>query len=119
VIHRVYTIASRLYRAVKPVRDRLYKAFIRTFPCAGCGQSWWIDAAHTGPHALSRKASDLLCIPLCRGCHESYDAAPADFAWTHNQMDVEALTLFFQHVYRERYPERQKPEATPVVKEAA
>ena len=48
MIHSVYGIASRLYRAVKPVRDSKYLKFIRSFPCCGCGQSWWVDAAHTG-----------------------------------------------------------------------
>lgn len=104
MIQQVYGIASRLFQAVKPVRDPKYRAFIRTFPCCGCGQSWWIDAAHTGPHACSRKACDLKCIPLCRKCHEAYDRAPGVFAFKHGRMDVDALTAMFQKLYRQQLP---------------
>jgi hypothetical protein len=110
VIQTVYGIASRLFRVVKPVRDSKYLAFIRTFPCCGCGQSWWIEAAHTGPHAYSKKASDLLAIPLCRKCHEKFDKAPAKFAYA-NHIDVEALTTMFQHLYRVEFPERHQEAA--------
>jgi hypothetical protein len=115
VIQTVYGIACRqLQKWTKPVRDSLYRAYIRTFPCCACGQSWWVDAAHTGPHALGSKASDLNCIPLCRKCHEAYDKAPKEFAYQHNKMDVEELAQFFQHCYRTEFPERfQEPVELP------
>ena len=120
MIQTVYTIASRLYRVVKAVRDAKYRAYIRTFPCCGCGQSWWVDAAHTGPHALSKKASDLTCIPLCRKCHEAYDRNPAGFAYRRAGWSVEDLQLMFQHLYRLQFPERHQEPAAPVkTKEAA
>ena len=110
MIQTVYAIASRMYKAVKPTRDTFYRLYIRTFPCCACGQSWWVEAAHTGPHALSRKASDATCIPLCRKCHQAFDKAPAKFAYAH-QMDVDSLTTMFQHLYRMEYPEKVKEAA--------
>ena len=106
MIQSLYGIAARqLHKWVKPLRDSLYRAYIRTFPCCACGQNWWIDACHTGPHALSKKASDSTCIPLCRKCHEAYDKAPARFAASHH-MNVEDLTQFFRHCYQMEFPER-------------
>ena len=32
----LYAVASRLYRIVRPVRDRHYLQHIRTFPCVAC-----------------------------------------------------------------------------------
>lgn len=54
-----------------PARDRHYRAWIRTLPCAACGRIENIEAAHTGPHGLSQKASDYACIPLCIGHHRT------------------------------------------------
>lgn len=105
MIQSLFGIASQLRKWTRPVRDSLYRAYIRTFPCCACGQNWWIEAAHTGPHALSKKASDTTCIPLCRKCHEAYGKSPAKFAASHH-LDVEALTTMFQHWYRVEFPER-------------
>lgn len=90
-----------LYRAVKPVRDRHYLQFLKTWPCSGCGQSWGIDPAHTGPHALSRKACDLQAIPLCRKCHEAFDAAPARFL-AERKIDLPALIRLLNFRYGRR-----------------
>ena len=79
----LYGIASKLYRAVKPVRDRQYRMFIKSLPCCGCGNSCWVDPAHTGPHGHGTKASDLTCIPLCRSCHDAHDQSPHTFRQRH------------------------------------
>jgi hypothetical protein len=53
-----------------PLRSQSYLAFIRSLPCCcGCrrGPS---DAAHTGPHGIGQKSSDLTCIPLFHECHD-------------------------------------------------
>ena len=107
MIQTVYGIACQALRKwVKPLRDSKYRAFVRSFPCCGCGQSWWVDATHTGPHALSRKASDLTCIPLCRACHEAYDKAPAKFAYRRAGWSVEDLAAMYLHLYLLQFPER-------------
>lgn len=84
---RIGAIAGR-----KPARDPKYLAFIRDLPCLICmilhelkaGDfarkcAGWIgqsavqktstESAHTGPHALGRKASDRTAIPLCGHDH--------------------------------------------------
>jgi hypothetical protein len=86
-----------VYRPQKPFRSAKYRAWIRTFPCVACGFEYAIEAAHTGPHGLSQKASDLTCIPLCRDHHRvGYDAldriGPKRFAATFG-IDVPALIL--------------------------
>jgi hypothetical protein len=57
---------GQMYQGSKPVRDREYLRFIKRLPCVSCLKTWWIDPAHTGPHALGQKSSDLDTIPLCR-----------------------------------------------------
>ena len=50
--------------------------FIHGFICIGCGnENRLIEAHHEGPHPLSVKTDDLLCVPLCAGldgCHRFY-----------------------------------------------
>ena len=60
-----------LYVAQKPIRDARYKAYVRLFPCVGCGTTRRIEAAHIGPHGISQKASDLDVCPLCEECHRT------------------------------------------------
>ena len=55
----------------KPIRDRKYLAWIRTQPCAVCGSTRNIEAAHVGPHGLGQKASDRSTIPLCARHHRT------------------------------------------------
>ena len=56
-----------------PVRDWKYKAWIRTLPCAHCGTTRAIEAAHTGSDGgMSQKASDRSCVPLCFDCHQAH-----------------------------------------------
>jgi hypothetical protein len=56
-----------------PERNELYKAWVRTLPCAcGCG-SRPCEAAHTGSDGgMRQKASDLTCVPLWWECHREY-----------------------------------------------
>jgi hypothetical protein len=56
-----------------PVRDWKYKSWIRTLPCAHCGSTYGIEAAHTGSDGgMRQKASDLSCVPLCHDCHQAH-----------------------------------------------
>ena len=55
----------------KPARNALYRAWIRSLPCVACGSMLNVEAAHTGPHGLTQKASDYTCIPLCHAHHRT------------------------------------------------
>jgi hypothetical protein len=59
----------KLRRGYTPDPD--YRNWIRQFPCCACGRLQGIEAAHTGPHALSQKGSDRSCVPLCERCHRT------------------------------------------------
>lgn len=53
-----------------PVRDWKYRVWIRSLPCAACGCTRFIEAAHTGTDGGMRlKSSDHSCVPLCAVCH--------------------------------------------------
>ncbi len=92
---------GQIYRSVKPVRDPEYRRFIKRLPCAACLRTWNVDPAHTGPHGLRQKSCDLSCIPLCRNCHQAFDADPRGFA-ARNRLDIPALILKFNSFYREK-----------------
>lgn len=84
-VAQLFAIRSNgIYRSDPVVRDPKYRAFVRSFPCAVCGRHYGIEAAHTGPHGISQKASDLTCIPLCREDHrELHQVGPTRFAVMH------------------------------------
>jgi hypothetical protein len=99
---KVFGIRSKgLYHREKPVRDPLYRRFVKGFPCVVCKKTWGIDLAHTGPHGYGQKSSDLSCIALCRAHHDEYDANPVQFAETH-QIDVSELVAQYQALWSER-----------------
>jgi hypothetical protein len=53
-----------------PPRDWKYRAWIRTLPCAACGSTSDIEAAHTGQDGgMRQKSSDYSYVPLCENCH--------------------------------------------------
>lgn len=53
-----------------PARNWKYRGFIRSLPCAACGSTYDVEAAHTGTdRGMAQKASDYSCIPLCSDCH--------------------------------------------------
>ena len=80
---------------MKPVRNPGYLHWIRTLPCAVCRTTRTVEAAHTGPHGISQKSSDLSAIPLCarhhRTGHDSYHKlGPRKFAEVH-QLNILAI----------------------------
>jgi hypothetical protein len=80
---------------MKPVRNPGYLQWIRTLPCAVCRTTRQIEAAHTGPHGISQKSSDLSAIPLCARHHRTgYDSyhklGPRKFAEMH-QLNIRGL----------------------------
>ena len=94
-----------LYRPSVIVRDERYKAFLRGFPCVGCGTMRKArEAAHIGPHGLSQKASDLDCLPMCGECHRSgpqalHKIGPVKFQEKRG-IDFAALARIFRRFYR-------------------
>lgn len=55
-----------------PARSPEYRAFVRSLPCACCGTTGHVEAAHTGSDGgMAQKASDYSCIPLCPHCHRT------------------------------------------------
>ena len=81
------------------MRDREYLKFIKRLPCVACLRTWWIDAAHIGPHALGQKSDDRTAIPLCRKHHVEFDQCQWRFAERHH-LDIPALIQMFQHFYQ-------------------
>ncbi len=92
---------GRIYQRHKPIRDELYLKFVRKMPCAACLKKWGIDAAHTGAHGISQKSCDYSAIPLCRTCHQDYDANPQRFA-ARKKLDIPALVAKLNQFYREK-----------------
>lgn len=73
---------------MKPVRNPGYLEWIRTLPCSVCRTTRGIEAAHTGPHGLGQKSSDLSAIPLCTRHHRTgedsyHKLGPQKFAAVH------------------------------------
>lgn len=77
----------------------MYRRFIKSLPCVACLKTWHVDPAHTGPHGTGQKACDLKCIPLCRRCHDLFDASPYTFAENHG-LDIPAMIVKFNEFYR-------------------
>ena len=60
-----------------PARNFKYRSWVRSLPCARCGSTYRVEAAHTGSDGgMSQKSSDYSVIPLCFDCHQ---AAPDSY----------------------------------------
>src|SRR5690242_18817694 len=98
--------------AAKPERSRAYLRFIRTKPCLICNTRKQVEAAHSGPHGVGLKASDLDAIPLCRVHHQSgpdsYHALGRDF-FSFHRLDREAIIRRL----REEFSRRAQPILLP------
>jgi hypothetical protein len=80
---------------MEPVRNPRYLQWIRTLPCSVCRTRRAVEAAHTGPHGLSQKSSDLSAIPLCGRHHRTGDDSyhklgPRQFAEVH-RLDLRGI----------------------------
>ena len=80
---------------MKPIRNPGYLQWIRSLPCSVCRTTRAREAAHTGPHGLSQKSSDLSAIPLCEnhhrtGCDSYHKLGPRKFAEVH-QVNIRAI----------------------------
>lgn len=90
--------ARQWYQRLKPTKDAAYRQWVKRFPCVACGSCKLVDPCHTGPHGLGQKASDHLCLPMCRVCHEKFDADPQGFALNRG-LDIAGLIEFQQHLW--------------------
>lgn len=92
----------RLYQPAPPTRDPTYRAFVRSFLCVVCKSRRGIEAAHTGPHGISQKASDRSCVALCHQEHrELHQIGPARFQDEH-VIDFASLTVQYQELWNEQ-----------------
>ena len=105
---QAFQVASKFTpRAELPVRNRKYREFIGALPCLVCGTWRNVDAAHTGPHGISTKASDLTCLPLCHFKHHpEFDAAPRDFALVYG-LNIPELIEFHNHLWNLKQERRK------------
>ncbi len=62
---------ANLYTPSKPTRDAQYLKLIRMLPCLVCCTRRQVEAAHTGPHGIGQKSSDLSALPLCHAHHRT------------------------------------------------
>lgn len=90
-----------IYRGTKPVRNRQYLRFVKQFACVSCCGTRLVDPAHTGPHAIGQKGSDMDVLPLCRKCHVEYDADPKGFT-VRNGLNVVELIRGFNQLWEAR-----------------
>lgn len=77
------------------IRSRAHLDWVRTLPCAACGQSWApCDPAHVRrgtDGGTGLKPSDNWVVPLCHPCHlEQHRVGEASFA-RHHRLDLKAL----------------------------
>ena len=90
-----------------PARDAEYRAWIRTWPCAACGSTLDVEAAHTGSDGgMSMKSSDYSCIPLCTNCHRlgrfAYHRIGRPAFMERWRMDLTRLVLRLNALWRSR-----------------
>lgn len=82
------------YSGRAPQQDRTYLAFVRSHPCAVCGDWRNVESCHTGPRGLSTRSDDRSAINLCRKHHrlnnDSLHAlGPVKFEERHNVVIAE------------------------------
>jgi hypothetical protein len=80
---------------VKPARSPGYLQWIRSLPCSVCRTTRAVEAAHTGPHGIGQKSSDLAAIPLCAKHHRTgndsyHKLGPRKFAELH-QLNIRSI----------------------------
>lgn len=100
----------------RPARDPEYLKWLRSKRCirpgCRCRAPYWskdalsialriVEAAHTGSHGISQKASDYDAIPLCRFAHqEAKDAQGKSRTWFEDHgLDREAVIASLRAKY--------------------
>jgi hypothetical protein len=83
--------APPIYQADKPVRNDLYRRFVKRCPCVVCGAT-----LNIGSHGLSQESSDQRCI-LLGECHSPFDYGRQGFAPLHH-LNLTALIQEFSQL---------------------
>ena len=97
---------SPIYPAERPVRNARNRCcLLERRLCIVCRAARHIDPCQTGPHRLSREASDLRRLPLCLKHHNEVDQVPADFFIVHSS-DISTLIQLLNRLceLRQRKP---------------
>ena len=88
-----------------PERSEAYKRWIRRFPCVVCSTYHNIEAAHTGDHGTSTKATDFNCLPMCPEHHRTgkyaYHKGRADWEAMHGK-NVNELVEYFRGMWNRK-----------------
>ncbi len=99
-------------RGTAPARNPAYLRWIRNNNwCLLCekygsetGTPWRTESAHSGPHGISQKASDLDSLPLCGRHHrtgkDSYHVLGTKF-FQHHGLDREQIISRLRSEYEE------------------
>lgn len=84
-------------------RNNAYLAYIRTQPCAICGDTYRIEAAHLRlgsishdkrPTGMGEKSSDRWAVPLCKAHHcRQHMMNEAEFWASYGVLDPIALSM--------------------------
>ena len=92
--------ASGGYEPRKPIKSPAYLRFLRRLPCAACGGTRRVEAAHCGPRGLGQKRDDKDALPLCMTCHrELHELGPLAFQGKY-ALDFAALIAKLKHSAR-------------------
>ena len=95
-------VAQRpLYISAPPIRSEDYKRWIRSWPCLVCATRRQVEAAHTGPHGIGQKASDLQTVPLCKKHHAELHQGVRDFE-QRRQLELADVVAMFNALWSAR-----------------
>jgi Protein of unknown function (DUF968) len=95
-------VAQRaFYIQAPPIRSEDYKRWIRSWPCLVCATRRQVEAAHTGPHGIGQKASDLQTVPLCKEHHAELHQGVQEFQERH-QIELADVVAMFNALWSAR-----------------
>lgn len=102
---------------MKPTRDPVYLAWIRTFPC--CVPACNVrrsEAHHAGVRGLGQKADDRTAIPLCAHHHRTgRDSAHVRGKrfWNYHGIDRGNLIAGLNHEFEQSNERKESSQGTP------
>lgn len=87
---------------MKRQKDNAHLCFIRSLPCAVCGDSTSTEAAHVRyadfragkrPTGMQEKPDDAFAVPLCNRCHREQHSENERAWWIGKEIDPLMLSL--------------------------
>ena len=100
---------------IKPYRNKPYRNYIESLPCAKCGResNYHLDiichheklGGESG--GIATKPHDTFTVPLCMICHRNRDLLGKDTFWNDTQpaRDLKLLIIGYLSDYIRRYNE--------------